>query len=68
MSGLINEVTLVGNLTRDPEMKQSKGKKSPCIIGLVTNRVWIDETGNKHEEPEFHRLIAWDKLAETCHQ
>ncbi len=68
MSGSINEVTLVGNLTRDPEMKQVEGKKTPCIFGLATNRIWIDETGNKHEEPEFHRLIAWDKLAETCHQ
>ncbi len=66
--GSVNEVTLVGNLTRDPELKQSAGKHTVCIIGLATNRVWTDETGNKHEEPEYHRLIAFDKFAETCHQ
>ncbi len=66
--GSVNKVILVGNLTRDPEMKRSEGKKPVCIIGLATNRSWTDQNGQKHEEPEFHRLIAWDKLAETCHQ
>src|ERR671918_2074257 len=66
--GSINEVTLVGNLTRNPEMKHTEGKKLICIIGLATNRTWTDEKGEKHEEPEFHRIVAWDKLAETCHQ
>jgi single-strand DNA-binding protein len=66
--GSINEVTLVGNLTRDPEMKHTEGKKPVCIIGLATNRHWTDQKGQKHEEPEYHRLIAFDKLAETCHQ
>jgi single-strand DNA-binding protein len=66
--GSVNKVILVGNLTRDPEMKQSEGKKPVCLIGLATNRNWTDQNGEKHEETEFHRLIAWDKLAETCHQ
>jgi single-strand DNA-binding protein len=66
--GSINEVTLVGNLTRDPELKQSEGKKPVCIMGLATNRNWTDENGKKHEEPEYHRIVAFDKLAETCHQ
>jgi single-strand DNA-binding protein len=64
----VNKVILVGNLTRDPELKQSEGKKPVCIIGLATNRYWTDEKGDKHEVPEYHRLIAWDKLVETCHQ
>ncbi len=68
MSGSINEVTLVGNLTRNPEMKHTEGKKPICIMGLATNRYWTDENGKKHEEPEYHRIIAWDKLAETCNQ
>jgi single-strand DNA-binding protein len=66
--GSVNEVTLVGNLTRDPEMKQTEGKKPICIMGLATNRNWTDEKGHKHEEPEYHRLVAFDTLAETCHQ
>ena len=61
-------MVLVGNLTRDPELKQSEGKHTVCIIGLATNRIWTDETGKKHEEPEYHRIVAFDKLAETCHQ
>jgi single-strand DNA-binding protein len=43
----VNKVILVGNLTRNPEMKQSEGKKPVCIIGLATNRNWIDERGEK---------------------
>jgi single-strand DNA-binding protein len=66
MSKSINKVFLLGNLTRDPEMKQSEGKKPVCIFGLATNRSWTTETGEKREETEFHRVIAWDKLAETC--
>jgi single-strand DNA-binding protein len=64
----VNKVFLLGNLTRDPEFKQSEGKKPFCVFGLATNRNWKDEKGEKHEETEYHRIIAWDKLAETCHQ
>jgi single-strand DNA-binding protein len=66
--GSVNKVILVGNLTRNPEMKHSEGKKPICTFGVATNRNWTDETGEKHEVPEYHRIIAWDKLAETCHQ
>jgi single-strand DNA-binding protein len=66
--GSINKVILVGNLTRNPEMKQTEGKKPVCIMDLATNRTWTDEKGNRHEVPEYHRVIAFDKLAETCHQ
>jgi single-strand DNA-binding protein len=66
--GSVNKVILVGNLTRNPEMKQTEGKKPVCLMGLATNRSWTDEKGEKHEVPEYHRLIAWDKLAVTCHQ
>jgi len=66
--GSVNEVTLVGNLTRNPEMKHTEGKKPICIIGLATNRYWTDENRQKHEEPEYHRIVAFDKLAERCNQ
>jgi single-strand DNA-binding protein len=68
MSKSINKVFLLDNLTRDPELKQSEGKRSMCIFGLATNRSWITETGEKREETEFHRIIAFDKKAETCSQ
>ncbi len=66
--GSINKVILVGNLTRNPELRHTTNKKPVCIIGLATNRNWIDENGERHEEPEYHRIVAWDKLAEVCHQ
>src|ERR687893_2805461 len=66
--GSVNEVTLVGNLTRDPELRHTSNKKRVCIMGFATNRNWTDENGEKHEEPEYHRIVAFDRLAETCHQ
>ena len=39
-----------------------------CAFGLATNRTRKTETGEKQEEADFHRIVAWDKLAEVCHQ
>jgi single-strand DNA-binding protein len=64
----VNKVILVGNLTRNPELRHTGNKKPVCVMGLATNRNWTDENGEKHEEPEYHRIVAWGKLAETCHQ
>jgi single-strand DNA-binding protein len=69
MSKSVNKVILVGNLTRDPELRYTaENKKSVCIFGLATNRNWTAETGEKREETDFHRIVAWDKLAEVCNQ
>jgi single-strand DNA-binding protein len=65
----VNKVILLGNLTRDPEMHYTENKKPVCAFGLATNRSWQPSNSpEKHEETEFHRIVAWDKLAETCHQ
>jgi single-strand DNA-binding protein len=71
----VNKVILLGNLTRDPELRhipiqsgQTEHNKAVCSFGLATNRIWTTETGKKREEPEYHRIVAWEKLAETCHQ
>jgi single-strand DNA-binding protein len=62
----VNKVILLGNLTRDPELKQSEGKKPVCTFGLATNRSWTTKAGKVKEEPEYHRIVAWDKLGEFC--
>jgi single-strand DNA-binding protein len=62
----VNKVILLGNLTRDPELRYTEHSKAVCSFGLATNRNWITETGKKREEPEYHRLVAWEKLAEFC--
>jgi single-strand DNA-binding protein len=66
MSKSINKVILLGNLTRDPELRYTENKKAVCTFGLATNRNWTTETGEKREETEYHRIVAWEKLAETC--
>jgi single-strand DNA-binding protein len=64
----VNKVILLGNLTRDPELRHTEGKHAVCAFGLATNRNWTTDSGEKHEETEFHRIVAWDKLAEVCNQ
>jgi single-strand DNA-binding protein len=49
-------------------MHYTENKKPVCSFGLATNRSWTSYDGEKHDETDFHRVVAWDKLAETCHQ
>jgi single-strand DNA-binding protein len=64
----LNKVQLIGNLTRDPELRYTPQGTAVCSFGLATNRSWVTETGEKREETEFHRVVAWNKLAELCSQ
>ena len=64
----LNKVQLIGNLTRDPELRYTPTGAAVCTIGLATNRSWMMESGEKKEETEFHRVVAWNKLAELCSQ
>ena len=53
----VNKVILLGNLTRDPELRYTEHSKAVCAFGLATNRNWTTETGQKQEEPEYHRIL-----------
>lgn len=64
----LNRVTLIGNLTRDPELKYTPSGSAVCTFGLATNREWTDSSGQKQEGAEFHRIVAWGKLGEICSQ
>jgi single-strand DNA-binding protein len=64
----LNKVILIGNLTRDPELRYTPTGAAVCTIGLATNRTWVTDNGEKKEEVEFHRVVAWNKLAELCSQ
>jgi single-strand DNA-binding protein len=68
MARSLNKVTLIGNLTRDPEMRYTPQGTAVCTFGLATNRQWTTESGEKKEDAEFHNLVAWNKLAEICTQ
>lgn len=63
----LNKVQLIGNLTRDPEMKQIPGGQTVVNFGLATNLNWTKD-GEKHSKAEFHNLVVWGKLAEICGQ
>ncbi len=64
----LNKVQLIGNLTRDPELRYTPQGTAVCTFGLATNRAWATEGGEKREETEFHRIVSWNKLAELCSQ
>jgi single-strand DNA-binding protein len=68
MARSLNRVQLIGNLTRDPELRYTPSGTAVCTFGLATNRAWTTDGGEKHEEAEFHRIVAWNKLAELCSQ
>ena len=64
----LNKVTLIGNLTRDPELRYTPQGTAVSQFGLATNRDWTTAQGERKEEVQYHRIIAWSKLAELCSQ
>lgn len=61
----INKVILLGNLTRDPEVRQTAKGLTVVNFGLATNRVWV-VNGEKQEKVEYHNILVWGKQAEAC--
>lgn len=59
---------LIGNLTRDPELRYTPQGTAVCSFGIATNRDWVDQSGQRQEEVTFHNCVAWSKLAEICGQ
>ena len=68
MARSLNRVQLIGNLTRDPELRYTPTGAAVCSFGLATNRSWKTDAGEKHDEAEFHNIVSWNKLAELCSQ
>ncbi|RJR28940.1 single-stranded DNA-binding protein [Candidatus Microgenomates bacterium] len=68
MARSLNRVQLIGNLTRDPELRYTPQGTAVATFSVATNRQWKTETGDSKDEAEFHRIVAWDKLAEICSQ
>lgn len=64
----LNKAMLIGNLTRDPEVRTTPTGQTVCSFGLATNRRWTDKSGQRQEQAEFHNIVAWGKLAEICGQ
>ncbi|PKN03027.1 single-stranded DNA-binding protein [Candidatus Dojkabacteria bacterium HGW-Dojkabacteria-1] len=64
----LNKVQLIGNLTREPELRYTTGGTPVVTFGLATNKSWKDQDGNMKEVAEFHNIVAWNKMAEICQQ
>ncbi|MFN4212824.1 MAG: single-stranded DNA-binding protein [Microgenomates group bacterium] len=62
----LNRVILIGNLTRDPELKYTPNGVAVCTFGVATNRSWTTSDGQTKDETQYHRIVAWQKLAELC--
>lgn len=64
----LNRAQLIGNLTKDPEMRVTPSGQNVVNFSIATNRVWNDSNGQKQEQVEFHNLVAWGKTAEIINQ
>ncbi|MEK7647183.1 MAG: single-stranded DNA-binding protein [Patescibacteria group bacterium] len=64
----LNKVFLIGNLTRDPEMRTLPSGKPVVNFGIATNRVWKDQNGAKQQDTQFHNIVMFGKLAEIAKQ
>ena len=62
----VNKVILVGNLGRDPEVRYIKDGTAVANLRLATSETWNDQNGQKQERTEWHRVVAWGKLAEIA--
>jgi single-strand DNA-binding protein len=68
MAGNFNKVMLMGNLTRDPELRYTPNNTAVCKIGVAVNRRWRDQQGEMREEVTFVDCDAFGKTAETINQ
>ena len=64
----LNKAMIIGNLTRDPEVRQTATGASVATFSVATNFVWNDPSGQKQERVEYHNIVVWRKLAEICGQ
>lgn len=64
LGGGLNKAEVIGNITRDPELRQTPNGDSVVSFGVATNFVWKDRMGNDQEKAEFHNIVAWGDLAQ----
>jgi len=68
MSMSLNRAQIIGNLTRDPELRNTSNGQSVTNFSVATSSQWTDVNGQKQERTEYHSIVAWGKLAEICNQ
>ncbi len=68
MAKSFNQAIVMGNLTRDPELRSTPSGQSVASFAVATNRVWQDQSGERKEAVEYHEIVAWGKLGELASQ
>lgn len=64
----LNKAMIIGNLTRDPEMRATASGQNVASFSVATSLTWTDNAGQQQKKTEFHNIVAWRKLAEICGQ
>jgi single-strand DNA-binding protein len=64
----LNKVFIIGNLTRDPELKAIPSGMKVCSFSVATNRVWKDKNGARQEAADYHNIVVFGRQAETVAQ
>lgn len=62
----INRVSILGHVVADPQIKVTKSGKSVSSFSIATNNEWYDDEGETKKSADFHRIVAWEKMAELC--
>jgi single-strand DNA-binding protein len=66
MAGSLNKVTLIGRLGANPEVRDTANGTPVTSFSIATSESWNDKQGQRQERTEWHRIVAWAKLAELC--
>ena len=64
----LNKIFVLGNLTRDPDLRQTPSGQAVCTFGVATNRFYTDSSGQKQKQSEFHNIVSWGRQAEIVSQ
>lgn len=64
----LNKVILIGNIGRDPDLRQTENGSAISTFSLATNTTWVNRDGVRNERTEWHNIVAWNRLAEICNQ
>ena len=64
----INKATLIGHVGRAPEIRYTQGGSPVANFSIATNEFWTSNTGERQERTEWHKIVAWGKLAEFCQE
>ncbi len=64
----LNRAIVIGNLTRDPELKSLPSGIQVCTFSVATNRVWKDKNGTRQESADYHNVVVFGRQAETAAQ